>query len=328
MKQKTEEEDFIVRYLFGELSEEEENGVEERFLSDNQFFEQMLSVEDALIDAYAQEELSKNERRKVEEFLLTSQHQVGQLAFVRGLIGRLAAMNPGFQDSMLPSLEPRPLSWQSWLASLTKRGLGKKLSFAFLVLGMIFSLFLIIWNVRLQNKLAQLEVRQAELGVRDQQLSQQIEKQGDQNNELAKGLEEQRAGRDELERDVTALQDSNSANYPGQIATLHLTTDLFSRGDSELKVVHIRQNVRRLRINIDLDAEPTYAEYGAAIKTFEGREIWRAKDLRPEPHALNRLALSIPANFFANDYYTLTLTAKSENAGTVEIGDYSFRIKK
>jgi hypothetical protein len=50
MKAKTD--DLVTRFLLDKLSESERRDVEERFLNDNEFFEEVISAEDALIDRY------------------------------------------------------------------------------------------------------------------------------------------------------------------------------------------------------------------------------------------------------------------------------------
>jgi hypothetical protein len=76
----------MVRYLFGELSEEKHTKVEKRFLTDNRYFERLCSVEDALIDDYVQGTLSDKACKKIEGFLFCSPCLALEIDFVRGLI--------------------------------------------------------------------------------------------------------------------------------------------------------------------------------------------------------------------------------------------------
>lgn len=58
MAAETEQEYLLIRYLLGESTEEERTQVEQRFLSDNDYFEQLLVLEEMLVDQYARGTLS------------------------------------------------------------------------------------------------------------------------------------------------------------------------------------------------------------------------------------------------------------------------------
>lgn len=323
MEQRTGQEDFIIRYLFGELSEEEETAVEERFLTDNQFFEQMLSTEDALMDAYVKGELPEDEREKVETSLLVSRRQLDELAFVKDLVNGIKVIKHADTETAESSLKPRRPGRWPWSSFFSAQVLWSR--FAIVSLS-ILSLFLLIWSLRLHNKFTQIETN---LEAREKELLQRIDEQNDQNNELARNLEVERGRRDELEQKVAALQTPGSVRSSNSIATLFLTPDSFSRGNnSELNVVNINPDVNRLQINIDIGGKDTYTNYIVEIKTFEGRKIWGSKNLRPTRNNQDRIVLTLPARLFANDYYTLVLSGHNESGEGIDIADYSFRVKK
>ena len=58
MAAETEQEYLLIRYLLGESTEEERTQVEQRFLVDNDYFEQLLAMEEMLVDQYARGNLS------------------------------------------------------------------------------------------------------------------------------------------------------------------------------------------------------------------------------------------------------------------------------
>src|SRR6266404_5799744 len=86
--QKTAE--LMTRFLLGELSEEERPAMEERFLSDNQFFDHLLVMEDSLIDAYLLGRLSDDRRQRAELLLQSSSAQRREVEFTRELISFLS----------------------------------------------------------------------------------------------------------------------------------------------------------------------------------------------------------------------------------------------
>lgn len=58
MAAETEQEYLLIRYLLGESTEEERTQIEQRFLSDNDYFEQLLALEEMLVDQSARGNLS------------------------------------------------------------------------------------------------------------------------------------------------------------------------------------------------------------------------------------------------------------------------------
>lgn len=59
----TVEQEPMFRYLLGELSEEEQREIEERYFTDTEYFEDLLKLEENLIDEYAQDLSGKHEKR-------------------------------------------------------------------------------------------------------------------------------------------------------------------------------------------------------------------------------------------------------------------------
>lgn len=80
-----EEQNRLRQYLLGELSETDEEKVERRLLSDDQYFEEMEVVENELIDQYAQGELPGEQGGQLERYFLRSPVRQQKLAFARAL---------------------------------------------------------------------------------------------------------------------------------------------------------------------------------------------------------------------------------------------------
>lgn len=318
----------MVRYLLGDLTEEEQARIEERFLTDNEYFEQLRAVEDALFDDYAQGVLNEYERSKVEGLLLSSPRQAREVDFVKDLIGFVSA-RPADEINKQNSIQAgRPGKLRSLLTLLRARNLGKRFSFAVALLLIVIVLGMVIWNLSLRSRVGQMETRQAVLEKRDQELQRQIVEQGNNRNAMIRQLEDERRKRDQLEQELAALQEAGPVSSRSDIVVLYLSTASFFRGGGELKVVRITQGLSRLEIRINLGKKGDYKGYSAVIKTFDGREIWSRDMIRPRQANLGRLVLTIPANTFSNDDYTLTLRGQTEAGDMVDIGDYSFRVRK
>ena len=65
----------MARYLLGQLPEQEQSDFESRYFADDNFFEELLTIEDDLRDAYVRGELSKPDSEAFERRLLISPDQ-------------------------------------------------------------------------------------------------------------------------------------------------------------------------------------------------------------------------------------------------------------
>ena len=61
----------VIQYLLGAAAAEEQMAMEERYLSDQDFFEQVVAVEKELLDDYARDRLSTGERELFERLYLS-----------------------------------------------------------------------------------------------------------------------------------------------------------------------------------------------------------------------------------------------------------------
>ena len=73
------------RYLFGQAPLEDSSQVEERLLTDGEFYQELLIVEDELIDLYVSGELSESERDSFETHFLLTPERRQKLRFARSL---------------------------------------------------------------------------------------------------------------------------------------------------------------------------------------------------------------------------------------------------
>lgn len=97
-------EDVIVRYLLGELPEDEQVRVEERAFADRRYTQNIVAVESDLIDEYVRGEMSGPQRRRFESRFLASAERRQKVEFARAL----ARVVPAARRSQ------QPLRWRSW----------------------------------------------------------------------------------------------------------------------------------------------------------------------------------------------------------------------
>lgn len=96
----------IRRFLLGGLDEEARQGVERRLLTEEDFFEELLFVEEELTDEYLNGGLSEDERRAFEAHFLSTPERLRKLSFAKAL-GRYVSENSEAESAGAAESRPR-----------------------------------------------------------------------------------------------------------------------------------------------------------------------------------------------------------------------------
>jgi len=96
----TEQQSKLKDYLLGRLPEAELEAIDERLVTDGDFYEEILIAEDELIDQYLNKELNESDRKSFEEFFLISPERRAKLQFSDSFMSYL---NPP-----VPVIHPEP----------------------------------------------------------------------------------------------------------------------------------------------------------------------------------------------------------------------------
>jgi hypothetical protein len=157
MEEFEEQQKHARQFLLGYLSEREREIVEER-LTQPEYLELVLETENELMEAYIDNVLSEDERRRFEKYVLTDERQVSQLNLSRKLRAiarvRAAANSPPVAAETIPT-PPENInrSNRSWIGSL-------KFPIAAVVLiAACLTVAIIVWRNRSQQSLSEELVR-------------------------------------------------------------------------------------------------------------------------------------------------------------------------
>lgn len=82
-------EEITKRYLLGELSEQEQDSLEERYFRDPKLFNAVLQVESQVVDAYARGQLSTDMRERFEKSYLNHPARRKRVNFAKALTTRI-----------------------------------------------------------------------------------------------------------------------------------------------------------------------------------------------------------------------------------------------
>ena len=116
MEQRIKNESTIIKYLLGELPEEEQERIETRYADDDDFYEEICITESELIDKYLQGELFDKEREQFEVCFLNSPSRRKRVENARVMMKWLAKERYAYA-TVAPHINREPRSWLQSLAA-------------------------------------------------------------------------------------------------------------------------------------------------------------------------------------------------------------------
>jgi hypothetical protein len=314
LNQDAKYEEILVRYLLGEISEEEQQRVEEQYIGNNEFFERLLVVEDELIDRYVRHQLSNHERERFEMYFLRTPARRKRLEFAETWnyytsvlekpVRTLSSIKPIGSPAAFP-LPSRRAFWVVAAAALA------------LVLGCSW---LLIDRTRLKREIEASNAQQSELERERQQLRQQIDEQN------ARSLPPAYPPDDRPNSDKQIEPDPASNRRPSiSIVSLILAPGSV-RGRSEANKLQISPGIRKVRLKVRFAGEE-YESYRVVISTVEGRKVYDkpARKDKADPSG-KVISVVMPASVFTVQDYTLRLSGVTATGDPEYIGEYFFRV--
>jgi hypothetical protein len=330
MKQTTDNEELMVNYLLGELPEEEQLRLEERFFTDDEFYQQLLALEDELMYDYAAGGLSPDQRVKFERRFLDSPQARQKAELASAVLDKAAEVSA--QRAPAPMAEERRSLWQSLLAFFSLQNPMMQFSLAAAsALLFVGASWLFYQTTRLRSRVEQIEAarinleqqqaqQSAESNARQQQLSGELERERNRRAQLEQELARQQAAR---EREG---QSSSSSTFLSFILAPGLVRD--ADGPKRLLVP---VGVNSLRLQLDLKRPGDYRGYRAALRreTPDGPELWSQDLSRSRSSASGRaVVVNLPANLLPPGVYVITLSGRTSGGEMEEIDDYYLNIAR
>lgn len=323
-KQKTPNHRVMIRYLLGELSEQEQLQFEGKYFGDDDWFEQLLAIEDELIDDYVQGQLSQRERERFEKYFLTTPQHRERVEFAKALQQYAAEEQ---KENAPASVAPSPKSdpwWRSMLNFLLTPHPVLQPAFATAVVVMMLgSAWLFVQTIHLRDQFAQFEMERAEGLERKRSLQQQTDEQREQSRELANELENAKRLRAELEQKLATAP-------PQQPAAVSFALSSGAVRDIEgAKRLVIPPGAEVVQFQPDFEDEGEYKSYRAVLKTAEGEEVWSQGMLKARlSDAGKTVVLNVPALIFSENDYILTLIGVTAAKAMEVVERYPFSVAR
>jgi hypothetical protein len=326
---RTPDEIRLSKYLLGQSTEDERERTEGEFFADDKVFEQLLVAEDELIDAYARDDLSKDERLRFEETFLASERSQERVQFLRSL----RYVVNGIHSTSAPE-ETERTSRQSLITTLFARSVSLQYAVAAIVLVFVVGVaWLVIERTRMRKELLQLRDERSALNDKLRETERQAETERSKNEEL-------RAQLDGGPTDATqakgqqadgSTRENESVTDPGKgqtqnssVLSFVLSAGLVRGGGA--KTLSVPTNATSIVLNLNLESDRANSTYRAVIETAGGRQIWRASQVKSSRSGRVITLPAIPAKNLPPGDYVLLLSGVLSTGSVENVADYSFRV--
>jgi hypothetical protein len=332
--------DLITRFLLGELSDEERAEVEERFLADNDFFEAVLSAEDALIDQYLLGELSDDQRERAEKLFQSSPWQRSEVSFTEELIASVRQPDRGGGQTARPAgpsanavrpeeavavggvtadSDPEDSAGPLPLPPAVIKNFTPRFSWAAVFVLLLVCLALVSWLIYYYSQRPRWQpVVQQNTPEPPGKLSE--EHRGEVGSS---GTPESTPEKDVTPEEVVVPQPKRKQDT---VASVLLTPTALGRSGGS-NTVRIKTATSRVHLQLEVDEAQRYGRYSVLVTTFEGQKVWSRDALDAGQIRKGRLTLTLPSSLLTYNDYRVELKGLPEGGEPVHIADYVFKVR-
>jgi hypothetical protein len=291
-----DEDVLLRRYLLGQTSEEEQLALEQRLLSDQDYFDKLLRSEEELTDEYARGEMVSPDRDNVEGHFLRSPERRENLAFAQALNRYLSTYKPLIRAR--PGLFPR---WPVFM----EVGLMAAVVVLVAALGLMLRT-----TMQLREQVEQNRSQRVQAEQRAAVLTRQIEQQREQLTRMDQ----------ELARLEPPIHQGDS-----DLLSLVLTPGL-SRASDHTPTLHLAAGIHRVRLDLKI-GDGRYRSYRAEVQTAEGEILWSRANLPARRPAHGQVvAVVLPAALLTRSDYLVMLTGIAPTGASDKLGTYHFSV--
>ena len=314
-------------YLLGVLREEEAERLDERSFTDDAFVEALAAAEKDLVDAYVQNELTKDELEKFRSHYLSSNPRRQRAEFAEALktIMERESMrfrvNPTQPVGDMPKGQKR-FDWSFLSTTFAARSISRWALAAAVVAFLVIGVWLGVQNARLRQQVATTQSELQEIQARQQEIEKAIRDQrsADSQDPIQPSLSETKKEDDEQQRNI------REPVRPGQgtIASFTLSPQLRSAG--AMPVVSLPPDALNVLMNLKLEPND-YQSYRVALVDADTNQIlWRSGKLNRPKGVADTIGVNLRAVLLKPKTYLLQLFGTSANGASEFITQYPFRV--
>jgi hypothetical protein len=302
----------LVRYLVGSLTEDETERLDELSVADDQFAAHLRAVENDLVDAYVKGELSGDTLNRFNTHYLSTPALRDKVTFAEALLRyqRRAAAAPAFTARGRRWFGvPRVVPHWGWAVA------------ALLFLGATGSL--VVENNRLRHEMIAARAARAAVEAREQELQRQVTEQRSANAETARELAQIRE----------SLAQRPAAAAPNQpaggtvIASFVLLPP--KRGGGDIPTIRLPSATPAVTLHVDLEADE-FPIYRAQLNDpATAQIIWSGANLRAARRGGARsLSITLDASVLKPQTYIVDVIGVPARGAPESVASYPFRVEK
>ena len=305
------QETVLRRYLLGELTEEEREGVELQYLADEAVYQDLVAAENDLIHDYVRDELTREHRLNFEREYLTSPERSERVEFARAL-DRLSASE---RDAVgVPSASPWEAAspWKALRAAISaRRAVPAWALVAACAIVVVLGSWLTMRMHTLSLGLRQARAAQVDLRRESDSLRQRIAE--------LQNAPEGRARQNQERPEVAQLE------TPGPVAAVTLAPAERSVGAQE-QVLDIPPKASQVRLQLVLENNE-YSSYVPRLTTVDGKEVLQGGTLRARSTQGGPVVVwTFAPDLLDSGDYIVQLKGRVPGGGTEDLPSYTFRV--
>jgi hypothetical protein len=302
-------EKLMVRYLLGELSEEQCIQIEDQAFQSEEYMQEILNVESDLIDDYVRGEIPAHKRSEFEKYFLASAERRRKVEFARAL---LTIENE--TTATVKVIPARPNPFVAFFRSLSPVGtVGFAVATLILITG---AAWLLNDVIRLRSQLNQLQAERKTQQQERKELEQLLADERSRNEVLAAQLGQQK------KEEVPLPQPKQEPPGRGSVLALTLLPGL-SRGEGTVPQVRLKPDVRAVRLNVVIDPQDNYPKFGVEVRGPKGERVL-SQTLRG---GRKSVSLSLPAQGLGAGRYEVVLKGIKDGLSS-DLGYYYFEVRR
>lgn len=321
MKDISYNDELLIRYLLGDMTEAEIEQFDELAITNEKFSQHLELVENDLIDDYVHGKLSGNLREKFENTMFMTSLQRDRIDFAVSLRD-LTSNELVSRESGRESVSRLKLVWPSFNLSL----FSPVTSLVIGIIGLFLSVFLLVERSRLQKF------------VNEERAAQITKRQGVEEHAIKQGKEPQESLNAIINKDqpnTANKSDSNIEDKPSSKATASKSSKIIlafkpilSSGTNR-KQLSLSPSVEVVQVKLEFESDD-YATYYIELRTIKKEQkIWEKKGLRARTKGGSKiLDIILPSTLFNVGIYELILTGMTSSGKAEELSSYTFDVSK
>jgi hypothetical protein len=322
MKDEADKEKLLIRYLLGDLPEEDRLQVEGGFLGDDHCYERLLTLENELFYDYAQNRLSPGEREQFEKRFLSSGRNRKRAMIASALAHKVSESAPVEMTEVgAADREPQHF-WQSLKSYFIAQSATMRVSLAALTIVSLASIWFVSGIVRLRNEFNRSRTQRA---VQEDRLQQQAQQERARADELNLKLEREIDENAMLQLELSKMRAQSGGQEQNAASVITLILAPIVRGQAGMKSLYLPPGARLLKLRLKLRRGAEYESYKVTLLTVEGAERWSQSRLQAQGTGPGRsIDLWVPATALATGDYELRLKGHASDGTLEETGDYYY----